>query len=452
MRLPILWHIFWKLIPIIHPIPRYNFYLTLSFLFISCIVNTIIDPNQDYKPNNRKYAKVAYYVPQYAQPNKGVLKNTFTAPIQQKKAGKILYYKDYLFVNTPMEGIHVFDNKDSKNPLPIGFLTLKGNIDMAIIDDHLYADQFSALVVLDIADINNIKFIDDFTVPEIFYYDRYWNFKEIESAKDYEYVRYDQIDDSKGIVVGWELEIRWEKIEPYRYILLDSAVEETSEDYVNESTSFNFSKAGSLARFLPIDNLLYTLNQWELILFEINGNHQPLRFGKTPTNTNAETLYRLNDFLFIGSVNGMLMYNINDPKNPEFLSRIDHFRSCDPVVADANYAYVTLRGGTNCFTDRNELQIISLEDPKNLKVVSRQLLFNPHGLAVHDNHVIVCDGSAGIKVIDITDRLKPEVVGTYPISFAYDVIINYPIATVVGEDQLYRFDISQLPKMEAINN
>ena len=80
----------------------------------------------------------------------------------------------------------------------------------------------------------------------------------------------------------------------------------------------------------------------------------------------------------------MLVYGIQDTRNPAFFSRIDHFRSCDPVVADQDFAYVTLRGGTNCFTDRNELQIISLEDPKNLEVVSRQILFNPHGLAVHE--------------------------------------------------------------------
>ena len=38
-----------------------------------------------------------------------------------------------------------------------------------------------------------------------------------------------------------------------------------------------------------------------------------------------------------------------------------------------------------------------MEDPKNLEVISSQLLFNPHGLAIHENHLIVCDGTAGIS-------------------------------------------------------
>ena len=63
-----------------------------------------------------------------------------------------------------------------------------------------------------------------------------------------------------------------------------------------QSDASVISQAGSLARFLPIDGYLYVLNQWELILFEIDDNYQPLRFGKTPLNNNAETLFQLNDF------------------------------------------------------------------------------------------------------------------------------------------------------------
>jgi hypothetical protein len=148
----------------------------------------------------------------------------------------------------------------------------------------------------------------------------------------------------------------------------------------------------------------------------------------------------------------MLLYDVTSPTNPEFISSVDHFRSCDPVVADEDYAYVTLRGGTNCFTTRNELQIITLEDPKNLEVISSQLLFNPHGLAIHENHLIVCDGTAGIKVVDVSNREKPEVVNTYSIPFAYDVLIDYPSAIVVGDGKLYQYDISKLPELELISN
>ncbi|MDC0874147.1 hypothetical protein OAP64_00745 [Flavobacteriaceae bacterium] len=49
-----------------------------------------------------------------------------------------------------------------------------------------------------------------------------------------------------------------------------------------QSDASVISQAGSLARFLPIDGYLYVLNQWELILFEIDDYYQPLLFGKHP--------------------------------------------------------------------------------------------------------------------------------------------------------------------------
>ena len=141
------------------------------------------------------------------------------------------------------------------------------------------------------------------------------------------------------------------------------------------------------------------------------------------------------------------MYDVANPANPEYLNSIDHFRSCDPVVADAAYAYVTLRGGTNCFTQANELQIIDIQNPSELSVVARQALYNPHGLAIWDDYLVVCDGSAGLKIIDISDREEPEVLNTVTIPFAYDIIIDYPNAMVVGESKLYQFDLSNLPEI-----
>ena len=363
-----------------------------------------------------------------------------------EETGKIIYYKDYIFINKPLEGIHIMNNTDPENPINQGFIQLKGSIDMAIIDDFLYADQFYAMVVLDITNMNDINLIEDYTVKQVFNYDYYWAFDPVEETDAYEYYRFDPIDNEKGIVVGWDLEIRWE--ENYIY---DIFRENTLDNVVALEDQAPKSQAGSLARFLPIDNLLYALNEWELILFEIDENKRPLRFGKTPTNSSAETLFRLNELLFVGTTTGMLVYGIEDTRNPAFFSRIDHFRSCDPVVADQDLAYVTLRGGTNCFTDRNELQIISLEDPKNLEVVSRQILFNPHGLAVHENHLIVCDGTAGIKVIDIEDRTAPTIVNMHPVDFAYDVILDYPLAIVVGDGKVYQYDISQLPELTLVS-
>ncbi len=436
----------------------FRFFSLFAFVLLStaCTKTKILDPETE-ESNSRKAQKVAYYTPVYAQPNEGLLKVQVTPPKAYTKTGKIITYENYIFINEPLEGIHVVDNSNPEAPENIAFITVKGNIDMTIVDGFLYADMFSALIVLDIRELLNAQLIEDFTVDQVFDYDPYWAFEYDEETQAYEYVRIDSVDHSKGIVVDWEIEIRWEYINDkidfgiwlgaMRYDDTNAAL-----DAVTEASGVpNISQAGSLTRFLPVDGALYALNRWELILFKINEQHQPERFGKTNTEVNAETLFRLNDLMFIGATSGMQMYDISDPFNPKFLNQINHFRSCDPVVADDTYAYVTLRGGTNCFTTDNELQIIRIDNPQELKVVGRQLLFNPHGLAVYGDHVLVCDGTAGIKVVDVSDRNQPKVLETYPIPFAYDVILNYPSAVVIGEGKLYQYDLSELPKLILIS-
>jgi hypothetical protein len=349
-----------------------------------------------------------------------------------------------------MEGVHVVDNSDPSNPVNQSFINIPGNLDIAIVDNHLYADMFSALVVFNLTDLQSPQFLEEFTVEDVFYYDTYWNFPD-EVWED-PFVRYEEYaDPSKGIVVGWQTEVRRERVDNAYpdYALMDGGVPTAAANEDDMGT--NISTAGSMTRFLPIDGYLYTINFNELVLFQLASNYKPNPWIRINTETQAETLFRLNELLFVGSVNGMLLYDVENASDPIYINRIEHMRSCDPVVADLQYAYVTLRGGTNCFTDINELQIIDIQTPENLQVVSRKTLFNPHGLAVYENHLMVCDGSAGIKILDVTDKTQPEIVTNYPIGFAYDVIIHYPTAMVVGEEMLFQYDVSNLPELTLLS-
>ena len=208
--------------------------------------------------------------------------------------------------------------------------------------------------------------------------------------------------------------------------MLESA--DVSTTATTEGANFGeVSTAGSMNRFLPIDRYLYTINFNELCCFLLQKITVLLDLHDS-TQARNRNPFQLNDLLFVGSTTGMLMYDVASPSNPDYINSINHFRSCDPVVADAGYAYVTLRGGTNCFTETNELQIIAISDPQNLEVVSRQVMFNPHGLAIHEDFLIVCDGGE-LKVLNVEDRVNP-VVTTESIPFAYDIIVDYPNAVV----------------------
>lgn len=415
---------------------RFPLYLFLIVIMVGC----------DNDNNDQEWADVTYISPMYESASTLADQITIEEPKVQTGLGKIITYGNLVFINQPMEGVHVVDNSDPSNPVNQSFINIPGNIDMAIVDDHLYADMFSALVVFNLSDILTPEFLEDFTVEDVFHYDTYWNFPE--EIWEEQHVRFDEYADaSKGIVVGWQTEVRRERVDNAYpdYALMDGEV--LSAVGGEDNTGFNTSTAGSMTRFLPIDGYLYTINFNELVLFQLASNYKPNPWIRVDTQTQAETLFQLNDLLFVGSVNGMLMYDVENASDPLYINKIEHMRSCDPVVADLAYAYVTLRGGTNCFTDLNELQIIDIQTPDNLQVVSRKALFNPHGLAVHGNHLMICDGSAGIKIVDIADKSQPNIVSSYPIGFAYDVIIDYPSALVVGEEMLFQYDVSNLPEL-----
>lgn len=392
---------------------------------------------------------VTYFVPVYETTDQLAQKVSIDPPKDYAEAGKIVTYQQYIFINKPQEGIHVVDNSDPANPQNLHFISIPGSLDMSIIDDHLYSDMYSALVVFDISSITEPQLVEDFTVEDVFYYNPYITLDVVINTTEIgQYTRYEPIDNSLGIVTSWRTEVRQEPLEDQqlRYLMLESA--DVSTTATTDGANFGeVSTAGSMTRFLPIESYLYTINFNELVLFSIAEDYRPSRFARLDTGTQAETLFQLNDLLFVGSTTGMLMYDVSSPSNPDYINSINHFRSCDPVVADTDYAYVTLRGGTNCFTETNELQIIAISDPQNLEVVSRQVMFNPHGLAIHGDFLIVCDGGAGLKVLDVEDRVNPEVVTTESIPFAYDIIVDYPNAVVVGEGVIYQYNLSTLPEI-----
>lgn len=113
---------------------------------------------------------------------------------QLEHPGKIYVYGDYLFINELHKGIHVIDNKDPETPLALHFIQIYGNVDIAIKDNFLYADNINDLVVLDISDPDN------FQVAE-----RVENVFPGVAEHPFDTGNYFECPDpDKGVVVGWE--------------------------------------------------------------------------------------------------------------------------------------------------------------------------------------------------------------------------------------------------------
>ncbi len=112
-----------------------------------------------------------------------------------KDLGKIYYKDQHIFVNEVNKGIHVIDNTDPYNPLPIKFIKIWGSKDIAIKGNILYADNITDLVAIDISDLNNIVVTK--RVPELY------GLEQSSYPENYEGY-FECVDATKGTVVGWE--------------------------------------------------------------------------------------------------------------------------------------------------------------------------------------------------------------------------------------------------------
>jgi hypothetical protein len=159
----------------------------------------------------------------------------------------------------------------------------------------------------------------------------------------------------------------------------------------------------------------------------------------------AETIYPFKDKLFVGASNGMYMYDIlSNPASPKITGKFTHARSCDPVVADNNYAYVTLSSGTQCQGFENELDIVNIKDINNTSLAKTYALNHPKGLAKDGNTLFICDESEGLKIYDASDINNLTLLRQFKDASTIDLIVNNGLAVVLTKNGLYEYDYSDL--------
>lgn len=379
--------------------------------------------------------------------------------IPYEEMGKLYFYNNTLFVNQPKEGVHVLDVSDPANVQKTKFIHLPGNIDISIQNNILYADLYSALVEVDISDLSNDNVTVGNTKTAVFDYDPYGAAWELINAYKvdndyYPRLEYQELDKIKGLgetVFVSGITYNGTKCScDYLYrddmVFLESTAADTST-----AGSPKRGQGGSLARFKVVDDYLYGLTQQAIKIFRINDDGSLSNWSSVSVDWGIETLYRLGDLLFIGSNTGMFIYDIEDPGNPTFVSEYEHFRACDPVVAEGDYAYVTLRSTNDwCANNVNQLQIIDITNIFEPVQVGTYNMFAPYGLAVRGDRVFVCDAASGIKIVDVSDKTNPRVVQFIEDYDARDVILLDNTAYVVTTAGIVIYDVTDFDNPVAL--
>jgi hypothetical protein len=210
-------------------------------------------------------------------------------------------------------------------------------------------------------------------------------------------------------------------------------------------SDFNFSSAdgtgGSMARFAISGNHLFTVDQTSMKVFDLADPMNPEFMISRMVGFNIETIFPQNQNLFLGTSTGMYIFDVTAPGNPQKIAFYEHVFSCDPVVSDGKFAYVTLSSlNQQCWRSINELQIIDLQNLKSPTLVKQVPLSGPRGLAIRNDTLWVCD--QGLKILDVRDKQNVVSLNHFSDISAYDIILNGNLALVTGETGFVQYRIT----------
>jgi hypothetical protein len=376
------------------------------------------------------------YTPVYKTKQEVLASVKFAAPQTISSPGKIYIFGKYVFLNELNKGVHVIDNTNASSPKVIGFINIPGNVDIAVKGDMLYADMYADLLTIDISDPTKTKLLK--TIPKLFP-ERFYGLG--------------YTTDTSKIIVDWLRKDTTVDINnEFNYGGCPTCMFASSSYSADKSSSTATGGiGGSMARFTIVNDYMYTVGQSDLSILSISNNADPVIVGTQRIGMNIETIYPFKDKLFIGSSAGMFIYNITSPSRPARESEFSHARACDPVIADDNYAYVTLRTGSWCAGTTNTLDVIDIANITSPRLVKTYQLKNPHGLSKDGDLLFICDGTDGLKLYNASNVSDLKLLDHVKDLETYDVIAWNKLLMVVSRTGLHQYDYSDGKTMRLLS-
>ena len=418
----------------------------LSFLLIA----TMISFSACIKDTCKQDFTYTYYEAVYKTKAEVRANIKTNSPRQAENTGKIYIRGNYIFLNEVDRGVHVINNANPSQPVNVAFIDIPGNMDMAVKENILYADLYTDLVAIDITDPLNVKVKK--VIDGIFPY-RFWGGGFVGPASNGDLIVTDWVKKDTTVTSSCNQPGMWWGRGGDVFLSASASSNGSSSGGSAGASSSPIGAGGSMARFTIMNERLYTVGLSELDVFNISNAADPQR-----TNTisvggwNIETIYPFKDNLFIGSRSGMFIFNVVNADAPTPAGQFQHASSCDPVIADDNYAYVTLRSGTECEGFTNQLDIVKLNNNFGNPVLEKTYpMKNPHGLSKDGDLLFICDGAAGLKLYNAANVSNLQLINEISDIETFDVIAMNKIALVVAKDGLYQYSYADLSNIRLLS-
>jgi hypothetical protein len=352
------------------------------------------------------------------------------------KAGQIYIKDSYIYLNELNAGIHVIDNSDPAHPVQVAFLNIPGNQNIGIRGNILFADMYSDLLAIDITNVRQVKVIDTLlnAIP-------YRN----TGQNDYVITGWIKKDTTVDVETGTGPQVFYD-IPGTTYYALSASAAAAASSLVSTGT------AGSTATMTLVGDYLYVIPEPHSLNTINVSDPSKLSLSSTiPAGYDVETIFPIRNRLLLGSKEGVYIFSLDNPDRPSSIGQFGHGRACDPVIADQNYAYVTLRSGTNCGGAANELDILNAQDLTNVSLFKTYPMNSPSGLGKDGSLLFICDG-VDVKVFDAADPSNLKQLSALPITGAYDVIASNHVLLVASAAGLDQYDYSDPSHIVALSH
>ena len=350
-------------------------------------------------------------------------------PVSQ--TGQIYVKGSYIYLNDPNKGIHIIDNSDPSNPVQTAFLNIPGNLNIGIRNNILYADMYADVLSIDISNVHQVKILG---MVRNFFASRVFG------------------PDTNYVVANWILKDTSVTVVPQGFVLIPntnyvtypSALAAATYSLANSAAASGSTSgtgtAGSTAVMTLVGDYLYAIpEQHSLGVIHIADFTNPTQTSWGMAGYDLETIFPIQDKLLLGSKKGVYVYSISDPAQPSKVGEFTHGTACDPVIANSNYAYVTLHTGTYCGAAANELDILDARDISNATLITSYPMTSPTGLCLDGSLLFVCDETV-VKVFDVSNPDNLQLLSSVPVGNPNDVIAANHVMMVVAGDGLYQFD------------
>lgn len=214
---------------------------------------------------------------------------------------------------------------------------------------------------------------------------------------------------------------------------------------------------GSAARFAVQGSRLYSIDNQNVQVFDISATGTTSAFGAArwlrtvPLGVPIQSIYpTAGSYLFVGTQAGMRLLDATNSQLPQ-LGNFTQATSCDPLVADSRWAYLTLRPDRPCGGAPSQLQVVDLNDPSRPQAAQNYPLSQPYGLSLEPDsaRLFVCD--EGLKAYS-TKQAPNLVLLAEQAADALDVQASNGWLLVTGQRALtqYRYSGGQFRLLSTI--